>query len=58
MGVRRFDVFLVGFEPGGGYVYFPAAAEILITVGIISIELVAYLFFVKRFPVMPVIKEA
>lgn len=56
--VYRFDVFLVGFEPGGGYVYFPHVAEILITVGIISIELVAYLFFVKRFPVMPVLKEA
>ncbi|MCF7825598.1 MAG: Ni/Fe-hydrogenase cytochrome b subunit [Candidatus Marinimicrobia bacterium] len=56
--VYRFDAFLVGFEPGGGYVYFPAVAEILITVGIISIELVAYLFFVKRFPVLPVLKDA
>jgi Ni/Fe-hydrogenase subunit HybB-like protein len=56
--VYRFNAFLVGFEPGGGYVYFPAVAEILITVGIISIELVAYLFFVKRFPVLPVLKDA
>jgi len=56
--VYRFNAFLVGFNPGEGYVYFPAAAEILITVGIISIELVAYLFFVKRFPVMPVLKDA
>ena len=56
--VYRFDVFLVGYDPGGGYVYFPAATEILITVGVISIELVAYLFFVKRFPVLPVLKEA
>lgn len=56
--VYRFDAFLVGFNPGGGFVYFPAVAEILITVGIISIELVAYLFFVKRFPVMPVLKDA
>jgi len=56
--VYRFDVFLVGFNPGGGYTYFPALGEILITVGIISIELVGYLYFVKRFPVLPVIKEA
>lgn len=56
--VYRFDTFLVGFHPGGGYVYFPAVAEIMITVGIISIELVAYLYFVKRFPVLPVLKDA
>jgi Ni/Fe-hydrogenase subunit HybB-like protein len=49
----RFDAFLVGFSPGPGWHYFPAPAEIFITLGIVAIELMAYLYFVKRFPVLP-----
>ena len=54
----RFDTFLVAFNPGHGYIYFPAAQEILITVGIIAFELMLYLIFVKRLPVYPDIKHA
>ena len=54
----RFDTFLVAFHPGHGYIYFPAAQEILITVGIIAFELMLYLIFVKRLPVYPEIKHA
>jgi Ni/Fe-hydrogenase subunit HybB-like protein len=56
--VYRFDTFLIGFNPGGGYHYFPAFWEIMITVGIISIEIMAYLVFVKKFPVLPEVKQA
>ena len=49
----RFDAFLVGYSPGPGWHYFPAPAEILITLGIVALELMAYLYFVKRFPVLP-----
>jgi Ni/Fe-hydrogenase subunit HybB-like protein len=49
----RFDSFLIGFNPGAGWHYFPAAPEILITLGLVAIELMAYLYFVKRFPVLP-----
>jgi len=54
----RFDAFLVGFTPGPGWQYFPALSEILITVGIISMEIMAYLVFVKKLPVFPDVKHA
>jgi Ni/Fe-hydrogenase subunit HybB-like protein len=49
----RFDAFLIGYNPGTTWHYFPAPAEIFITLGIVAIELMAYLYFVKRFPVLP-----
>jgi Ni/Fe-hydrogenase subunit HybB-like protein len=49
----RFNAFLIGYNPGPGWHYFPAPAEIYITLGIVAIELMAYLYFVKRFPVLP-----
>jgi len=54
----RFDAFLVAFSPGHGYHYFPSFQEIMITVGIISLELMLYLIFIKRLPVMPETKHA
>ena len=54
----RFDTFLVAFNPGLGYHYFPSASEILITVGLISIEIMAYLIFVKRLPILPAVKTS
>lgn len=54
----RFDAFIVVFNPGHGYHYFPAFQEIMVTVGIIAMEIMAYLIFVKRFPVLPEVKHA
>ena len=54
----RFNTYLIGFHPGAGWHYFPALPEILITVGIIAIELMAYLYFVKRYPVLPKAEHA
>ena len=54
----RFNAYLIGYNPGGGYTYFPSFSEIMITVGIIAIELMAYLVFVKKFPVLPEVKHA
>ncbi len=50
--VYRFNAFLVGFSPRPGYVYFPAATEMLVSIGMISLEILAFLYFVKRFPVL------
>ena len=33
--------------------YFPSAPEILVTLGVIAIEVLAYVFFVKNFPILP-----
>lgn len=50
--VLRFNAFLIGFDPGPGWHYFPAFSEIMITVGIISAEIAAYMLFVKKLPVL------
>ena len=55
--VYRFDTFLVGFDPGQGWHYWPSASELLITLGIIAIEVMAYLAFVKWLPILPNIKH-
>ena len=57
-GLYRFNAYLIGFNPGEGWHYFPAFGEIMITVGIIAMEIMAYLVFVKKFPVLPDVKHA
>jgi Ni/Fe-hydrogenase subunit HybB-like protein len=48
----RIDVFLVAYNPGDGWVYFPSLAEILITLGLIATETVVYVLLVRRFPIL------
>ncbi|MBD3224122.1 MAG: Ni/Fe-hydrogenase cytochrome b subunit [Caldithrix sp.] len=57
-GLYRFDTFIVVFNPGHGYHYFPAFQEFMITIGIIAMEIMGYLYMVKKLPVMPAIKNA
>ena len=54
----RFNAFLIGFNPGPGWSYFPSLPEIFITLGIVAFELMAYLYIVKRFPVLPKVEPA
>ncbi len=54
----RFSAFLFTFNPGPGYSYFPSVAEIMITLGIIALELMAYLVLVKILPVLHLEKHA
>ncbi len=49
----RFNVYLIGFNPGKGWHYFPALAELLITVGIVAFEILGYQVLVKILPVLP-----
>ena len=53
----RFNAYMIAYDPGNGYSYFPAFQEIMITVGIIAMEIMAYLVFVKKFPVLPDVKH-
>jgi Ni/Fe-hydrogenase subunit HybB-like protein len=48
----RFSTFLIAFNPGAHWSYFPAVAETLITVGLVSLEIMAYVFIVKKFPIL------
>ena len=54
----RFNAFLIGFSPGPGWGYFPALPEILITLAIVAVELMAYLYFVKKYPVLSKVEHA
>ncbi len=56
--VYRFNAFLIGFNPGAHWSYFPSFSETMITLGIISFEIMAYLYLVKRFPVLPKAEHA
>ncbi len=49
----RIDAFLVANERGPAWHYFPSAPEILVTTGVIAHEVLAYIVFVKKFPILP-----
>jgi Ni/Fe-hydrogenase subunit HybB-like protein len=51
-GLYRFDTFLVAFNPGEGWSYFPAVPELLITLGFVAAEILIYIAAVKRFPIL------
>ena len=48
----RFDTYLVAFQPGHNWSYFPSVTEILITVALVAAEIMVYLIIVKRFPIL------
>ncbi len=53
----RIDSFLTAYRPGQGWVYFPSYFEILVTLGIVATETVAYVYLVRRFPVLAGVTE-
>ena len=50
--VYRFNSYLVGFNPGEGFSYFPTVPEMFITFGIVALEIILYIVIVKRFPIL------
>jgi len=50
--VYRFNVYLVGFRPGSNWSYFPAVPELLITFGIVALEIALYVAAVRTFPIL------
>jgi len=48
----RFDAFLVAFHPGAGWSYFPTVPEMLIVLGLVAMEILAYVALVNRFPIL------
>ncbi len=47
----RFNCFIIQYEPGNGWHYYPKAGEVWITLGIIAAEIMGYLLFIKKLPV-------
>jgi len=52
-GLYRFNVYLIGFNPGSGWHYFPSFAEVMISAGIVSTEILAYQLLIKFLPPIP-----
>lgn len=49
----RLNAYLITFDPGPGYSYYPSMPELMVTVGMVALEIMAYLFLVKKYPVLP-----
>jgi Ni/Fe-hydrogenase subunit HybB-like protein len=48
----RFDTYLVAFQPGPQWSYFPSLGEITVTIGLVAFEILVYLILVKQFPIL------
>jgi Ni/Fe-hydrogenase subunit HybB-like protein len=48
----RLNGFLIGYNTGPGWTYFPSLSEILVTAGIFALEVLGYIVITRRFPVL------
>lgn len=48
----RLNAYLVAYNPGNGWTYFPSVPELMVTIGVISLEILLYLVFIKKLPVL------
>jgi Ni/Fe-hydrogenase subunit HybB-like protein len=51
----RLNCYLIGYDPGAQYSYFPSIGEVLVTLGIVAFHLAAYLVIVRSLPVLPAV---
>lgn len=49
----RIDLAIVAYYPGDGYTYFPSLEEVLLSFGLVAIEVVGYIVLIKLLPVLP-----
>lgn len=49
----RLNGFIVAYDTGPGFHYFPSLAEILVTAGMFATEVLVYILITRRFPVLP-----
>jgi Ni/Fe-hydrogenase subunit HybB-like protein len=48
----RFDTYLVAYNAGANWTYFPSVTELMITFGLVATEIAVYVFIVKKFPIL------
>jgi len=48
----RFNTYLIAFNPGPAWSYFPTVPEFFITVGLVAAEVLLYIAIIKRFPIL------
>ncbi|MBI4808886.1 MAG: Ni/Fe-hydrogenase cytochrome b subunit [Nitrosomonadales bacterium] len=54
----RINSFLVGYETGPGWHYFPSVSEIMVSIGMIALEILGYIVLVRYLPIMSGNSEA
>ncbi len=48
----RLDAYLIGYQPLNGWSYFPSLPELMVTIGVVALEVLLYLVFIKTLPVL------
>ena len=48
----RLDAYLIGYQPLNNWSYFPSVPELMVSIGVISLEILLYLVFIKTLPVL------
>ena len=51
--ILRFNALIVGFIPSAGYIYFPTVIELLVSIGLLAVEITGFMLIVKRYPILP-----
>jgi Ni/Fe-hydrogenase subunit HybB-like protein/Fe-S-cluster-containing dehydrogenase component len=51
-GLYRFSTFLIAFNPGPEWSYFPSLVEFAVTIGLVAAEILGYVILVKKFPIL------
>ena len=51
-GLYRLDASLIAYRPPGHWQYFPSVLELIVSLGFVGLAVLAYLYIVKRFPIL------
>jgi Ni/Fe-hydrogenase subunit HybB-like protein len=55
--IYRFDTYLLAFNPGAHWSYFPSVGEILVTTGLVAGEIMLYIAIIRVFPILTLEKR-
>jgi Ni/Fe-hydrogenase subunit HybB-like protein len=50
--ILRINSYLVGYETGPGWNYFPSVSEIMVSIGMIALEVLGYIVLVRYLPIL------
>lgn len=56
--VYRLSAFLVAYDTGAGWHYFPSLGEITVTVGLIAFEVLCIILAIRVLPILPALPDA
>jgi Ni/Fe-hydrogenase subunit HybB-like protein len=49
----RIDAYLVAYDTGAGWRYFPSIGELATTIGLIAVEILGFIIAIRLLPVLP-----